>query len=432
MSGESYHFETLQNGIDVCLVNVPHARSVRADICIRGAGTDSAPADKPEAAHLMEHLSTRECRGLPRGMGVRDVLALNGSDIEPATYDEVMQYSLTSPEFGYKTALNAFLRSIDSPKYIKRHVEAEREIVREELTGYLDEDEHLLWPYVRIGAGYPGVTLDRSLKTLDDITLSDLRDQHERTHVTSNMKVVVTANYSEVSDEVILRLLRSVELPHTSVQSNHEYPDMPHEGSVILDLPERNNIYYSLTKFNLPKIPIDQQAAFKVADSQLFYDQEMGIMTAWDTGLMYNLTGGRRSDVNQTDVFHVAGDVGQKNLVQLMRLFERKIGRVGDDASFTGFEALRARSIGNFLLGHESAANIHEWATESFYDYGTVRPIADITADMHALTPDMVHSARRSLVRGGVAVIGALGPNLGNNRSARKAINGLQELLEAC
>ncbi len=158
------HVSTLDNGIQLVLSELPHARSVSISIYVRaGQRYEAAPADAG-ISHFVEHLCFK---GTERRPGPRHVAAeidsLGGS-INAATDRELTVYygKVTPDRFG--EALDLLVDMLRGSLCREEEIERERGVILEELAGVEDAPDEqvsvlldgLLWPGEPLGRDIAG------------------------------------------------------------------------------------------------------------------------------------------------------------------------------------------------------------------------------------------------------------------------------------
>lgn len=435
MSTESYHFEQLPNGMEVCLVDLPYAQTVRTRMFFKDAGNLSSPVKKPEVAHLAEHSVLKGCTAYPVAEGLYEVMDRSGSQIDAATSDGYMQYSLVSPSTDYKMPFNALLRTVEAPLFRPAEVNAEREAVRQELHEALENNEFLLWPHLARKAGINSPTVHDSLNTLDTIQPRDLRLNHAATHILKSLSVTVTANFSAVNQTYIIDELNNIQLPFdANTRPRLQLHSSDVNEVVTIDDPRKSSVFYSLIKLHLPRLALENEVAYDMAFSDLVWFRNEGMCQyARNQGLIYGFDSGRsfNYDTCSDYWFRLQGSVARNNTTALFKLYKEKMKGFDTDETFTNFEKLRAYTIGTLLLSCESPEKIHDRAADSFCRLGTAYSVQDELQMIQSITEDEVLDARRNLLKGGVAVVGAIGPGIAKNKSVDKALSEVHALLQA-
>ena len=102
-----------------------------------------------------------------------------------------MVYEAACADFEWDRILELQRLAITTPRFNAEELEAEKGNVRSELTGYLNNHNRVMWPRVQQALGEDILTYNQRLKTIDAITLKDIKEHHRRTHTLNNMRFVV-------------------------------------------------------------------------------------------------------------------------------------------------------------------------------------------------------------------------------------------------
>jgi len=423
-----YFSTTLSNGAEVHLIDLPHAQTVQADLVFMGAGDNASPHNKAEVAHLSEHMAFKGCKAFPTENLLGDALEANGSYVNATTHPNCMQYSLMTPRSGWQLPLRALLQTTETPLFASNQIPPEREIVREELTGYLDNPWYLLEPAILAAAGRPVHTLADSLRTLNDITRHDLQEYHERTHGTNVLKAIVTANFDHISAETILRLFDGLELPQVEPAASGQPLQQPAEPVIIEK--NRSTIAYYLQKLDLPPDANQNWAAFSLINNHLFSVPRSTIgRQSRDMGLTYDVSGGRSEEDSLHDSFYAWGKVRPENAKALWRLITDELCKGVDAIDRTAFERARLYALGSLELKMDNISGIHDGAVATIMRGRPIKRLSATIEALHRSTLDDFKSSWHGYLLGGVSVGAALGPEKAFSRGIVEELQNAQTAL---
>ncbi len=104
---------------------------------------------------------------------------------------------------------------IEKPRFIKKDLETEIRVVKEEFTNYLNNYELIL--YQEISKVMVGIdsTPETAIKSLANIKIEDVEDFYKKTHFVKNMRFLVVGDLSS-KKEKIRRILEKIDLPKSN------------------------------------------------------------------------------------------------------------------------------------------------------------------------------------------------------------------------
>src|SRR5690606_2002484 len=138
----------------------------------------------------------------------------------------------------------------------EKELQAEKGNVRSELTGYLNDHHRILWPRIQQLLGEAVLTYRQGLATINNVTLSDIREHHRRTHTTANIRFVIACKLKGRKADII-RQLEAFELPQGE---RLEIPrDELHSGNPsIIRRKDASNLTFGWT-MSLPRLLDDEE-----------------------------------------------------------------------------------------------------------------------------------------------------------------------------
>ena len=195
-------FTTLENGLQVIVVDNPTVPLATALIAIRnGAFTqDSADAG---LAHLYEHLLFRSFRGDPLAFG-RETAKLNGA-YNGGTSEEVVTYYVMVPSQHIESAIRLLADLLRKARFSNGDLRDERPVVLDELRrgesdpqqGFQRSVERMLW-----GPAWHRKDVGGDSTSIRAISLERLRETYARYYIPNNAALIVTG---DVTRERILQ-----------------------------------------------------------------------------------------------------------------------------------------------------------------------------------------------------------------------------------
>lgn len=199
------HRHTLPNGLRVVTLEQPHLHRVSAVMYCR-AGSRYESRKTNGLSHFVEHMIFRGTESHPDTTALHYAIESIGGSFHAATHSDYTYYEILMPPESLDAGMALLGEIIREPRF--ERLELEKEIVREEIRGDLDEDgrdvnpdnlsREQLWPDHPLGFPIAG-----PLGNLDSFTLDDVRGFFRRHFVGSNLVLCVTG---PVGPEVVARL----------------------------------------------------------------------------------------------------------------------------------------------------------------------------------------------------------------------------------
>jgi predicted Zn-dependent peptidase len=190
---------TLENGLRVIAVEMPHASYVSLRLVV-GAGSRDDPREKAGISHFVEHVILRGTARHPHEAALRAHLASLGARMNAFTMKEATSLDVEVPRENIEGALEFFSDVLTTPTF--NGFEIERRIVMEEMSHAYDETDGTLWPLdlhadARIwpyhGLGLPCIGEPR---TVLDITLEDVKHYLARHYRAGGMALGIAGGFA--------------------------------------------------------------------------------------------------------------------------------------------------------------------------------------------------------------------------------------------
>lgn len=181
----------LKNGARGLLIDVPDATVMSMQFQFRAGNHYVKSKDIYETAHVMEHMAFGANERFKNEHAYEQEFTKNGAYHNAYTSDLSMVYEALCADFEWDRIFDLQRVAICSPKFNNKELEAEKGNVRNELTGYLNNHNRVLWPRVQQALGEDIYTYNQRLKTIAGITLNDIKEHHARTHTAKNMRFVI-------------------------------------------------------------------------------------------------------------------------------------------------------------------------------------------------------------------------------------------------
>lgn len=195
----------LAGGLRVATQHDPTARSVAVGAWV-GVGNRDETEELAGASHFLEHLlfkgsSTRTARDIAEGI---DAV---GGDLNAFTSKEYTAFHARTPAKDLDFGLDTLLDVISDPGFSDAEVDAERQVILEELAWSADTPDDVVHQNLALGL-FPDHSLGwevlGSVESVSAITADDIRRFHDRWYRRANLVVAVVGDVDH--DDICARV----------------------------------------------------------------------------------------------------------------------------------------------------------------------------------------------------------------------------------
>lgn len=191
-----YQRTVLDNQLRVLTAAMPHAQSVAMTVSV-GAGSRYEPAELAGLSHFLEHLPFKGTAQWPTAREVSAAIEGVGGVMNASTDREITVFWCKVARPHFQPALAVLLDLLLHPILDAEEMEKEREVIQEELRMTYDYPsdrvglllDEMLWPEQAMGRDVGGTP-----ESVNNITLSDVRDYMERQYNPANTVIAVAGN----------------------------------------------------------------------------------------------------------------------------------------------------------------------------------------------------------------------------------------------
>lgn len=398
----------LQNGAKGLLIDVPGAAVMSYEFQFRAGDQYVDHRSKYETAHIMEHMAFGANEKYNSSQEFSAVFQENGAHSNAFTGQIGMSYVADCAEFEWDRILDLQQLSITKPKFLADELLAEAGNVQEELTGYLSNNNRVLWQRMWQDTGYPLMSDEQRLTTIKNISLEDIVAHHRRTHTLGNLRFIIAGNLQDKKDKIVAKM-EGWDLP---AGERFEIPkDKAHGAEPVAivrhDIP---NIIFGLSlslNEHLEDADVDAMGALNHILTGTMHSRIWG--KARTRGLCY----GMWSDIDAgADVseWSFGGQVSVENINALFDIIVSELQKVVDgDVSETELAAAKKFALGHHLMRCQTVGQLTRWyGTDYFYD-GSIDDFDEAPVKINAITVDQMTKLARRFLEEGSVVIGGIG-----------------------
>ena len=204
------HQLKLDNGAEGLVVDIPNAVSVYS--MLNFAGGRAALADlkhKDQVPRLLTRLATEV-------VGYKDnefynALTRNGASLDAYGGNTCVEYSVKCPRFDAERTLDLIAKSLEQPDIDASNLAREKKSLRSKLKSLTTNGDELIINHTLAHFGYPRLSPQESLATLDGITPEDIQEYRTQNFTTDNLRFIIAGDFN--GDLTVVDRLRQLDLP---------------------------------------------------------------------------------------------------------------------------------------------------------------------------------------------------------------------------
>jgi predicted Zn-dependent peptidase len=402
----------LDSGLRVVTEHLPGLRSVAVGFWV-GTGSRDETDELAGASHFLEHLlfkGTERRRAVEIAEDVESV----GGDMNAATGQEITQFYVRMPDRHLPLALEILSDIVWSPALRDEDVEAERQVILEEIRMRDDTPDDLVHD-VFSQALFPGHPLGREIagtqETIGAMPRDAIAEYHREHYHPQNIVVAVAGNLDH--DDVVRRVEDS--LPPSS-----EYTRPPRADGASEIEPERyaaverplEQAHLVLGMRSIPRDDPDRHALAVVdqvlgggMSSRLFQEVRES------RGLAYSVFS-YRSAYEETGALAVYCGTSPEHVDEVLGLVDDELARLVDDGGVSDHELERAKGhlTGSLSLSLESSSSRMHRIGRAELTLGEVPDIDEVVARVDAVDHGDVARVVERVVAPGRRTLAVVGP----------------------
>lgn len=400
----------LENGARGLLVHVPEASVMSFQVNFR-AGEYLVEREKWETPHIMEHLLLGANKHIPKARAFQAEFEKNGAycNASTGTYDII--YESECADFEWQRILDWLIVAITEPLFLQEEFIAESGNVREELTARSNNHFRHLSIALREAFDFYAVTDKERLRLMDSVTLDDIREHYHATHVTSNMRFVISGNITPARKKYIKSAFSSPGL--AKGKGRKALPkEIPSKLKKPLNITNKtvDNYYFYFDTFVRRRMEDHELAAMSLLNSMLtetLYSRILG--AARERGLVYSMSSGINAELYSTNWWFGA-QVRPDNaealfdimVSQLKEVFKGQLDKAEIDAA-------KQYRLGRYQRGAQTVAGIGgSYAGRYFFD-DYIEDYYSIPSRINAITKNQIIEGAKTLFQEEVWGLGVLG-----------------------
>lgn len=379
----------LKSGAKGLLIDVEDATVMSIQFHFRAGNRYVKDKDIYETAHVMEHMAFGENGKYSSQFAYEQEFTKNGAYHNAFTTDYSMVYEAACADFEWDRILDLQRVAITSPKFNNEELDAEKGNVRSELTGYLNNHNRVMWPRIQQALGEDILTYNQRLKTINNITLRDIKEHHKRTHTLNNMRFVIAGKLKgrknqirEMLEQWQLDSGERFEIPHNELKK---------AKPVLIRRKDASNLNFGWSMCVPREISDAESDAMDFLNHILTGTMSSRIFgSARKRGLAYGVF----SDTS-VGFFDTAWDFGgQVNIETAEELFDiivKELNRVlRGTIDSEDIESVKTYALGRHQMGAQTVAQISGFYTNRYFGDDVVKDYNKVPADILAVNKDQM------------------------------------------
>ena len=387
----------LKNGIRGLLIDVPDASVMTFQFVFRAGSRYTQSKDKYETAHLMEHMAFGANAKFKNEHEYEAEFTKNGAYHNAFTGDISIGYVAECADLEWQRILELQGLAIAEPKFNEEELISEKGNVHSELTGYQNKYGRLLWPKLQQILGEDILLYSQRLKTIEDITLSDIKEHHTRTHTSDNMRFIIAGKLGNRKDQ-IKKTIESWNLPRG------HYFDIPedshHKASpVLIQRKDATNLTFgwsSILPRKLTNPEINAADCLNHILTGTMYSKIFG--QARRRGLVYDLSSDTSNSPHESS-WDFSGEVNYGVADELFQLVVTEIQKIlNGDIPQGDVDAARDYALGRYQMGAQTVSQISNYYSGKYFLDGTINDYTLVPDEIKQVSRDLMVDIARSFM----------------------------------
>jgi predicted Zn-dependent peptidase len=388
----------LENGSRGLLIHVSNATVMSYDFEFRAGNEYTLKDDIYETAHLMEHMVLGANEQYPNARLFNAEIEKNGAYSNASTSSVSLKYVTDCADFEWQRVLDLMQLAITKPLFLENEFKAEYGNVKEELTGYLNNNGRVLWQRIGQASGERFLNDEERLKVMSNVKLKDIKEHYGRTHTSDNLRFVIAGNLKDRQDQ-IRQHLEKWQLPRGERFSVKREELVGARDPIHIIRKDVENVIFGL----------GIQANWR------FDDTERDAMDALDhilTGTLHSLILGKAreqglaygmwSDFMVSDSaseWDFGGQVSLQNAPKLFEIITEETQKVlGGKVAAKDLESAKQFALGKHQMGCQTVASIANWYGGRYFFDGYINDYDKRPKAIQAITKEAIVIAVNNLV----------------------------------
>lgn len=395
-----YEFTTLSNGLRVATASMPHMRSVSVALYL-GVGSRYEPARLNGICHFIEHLLFKGTRKRSARQISQAVEGIGGA-LNAFTSEEVTCFHARACAAHLPLLLDVLMDMLLGSRFDPADVAKEREVIKEEISMYWDEPQHLvqeafnalMWPDQPLGRPITGTA-----ESLDAIGRGELVNYLRGNYVAASAVVVAAGRVTHrqvlrAASRFVPRFPRGPR-PRFELSRNHQ------TAPRVRLITRQNEQTQMALGFRTCSRYDERRYALRVLNTILGENMSSRLfqVVREERGLTYSIYSNPSFFADTGDLVIAAG-LDTDKLPRALRLILSEVRRLKNQP-VSAAELRRARDylLGQLELAQESTESQMNWTGDHLLSYNRVPRPAEMKRHITRVTAAQIMAAARDFFR---------------------------------
>ena len=410
-SAQTFQKTTLDNGLRVVSLDMPHTRSVAISVFVKVGSRYESDAEAG-LSHFIEHMVFKSTERRPDPVDISSAIEGTGGVMNAGTEHELTVYWCKVAQPYFAESLDLLFDMLRNSLYKPEDVERERRVIQEELAMINDYPtarvdsliDEMLWPDHPLGRDIGGTK-----ESVDAITRDMLLDHAAEYYTPENIVVSVAGNvpHSEVvarADELsrgwLSRPVCGEPSPVTHIQR---------EPQMKLEYRKTEQVHLSIA---LPGLPLNHPDRYALDLLSVILGEGMSsrlfVELREKRGLAYDVHSGV-AHFRDTGAFVISAGVEPKSVYEAAPIILEQVADARDSLPEEEMERAKRLVAGRMMLRMEDTRSVSAWMGSQELLLGTILEVDEVVERVNAIgLSDIRRVASERLVseRLNMAVVG--------------------------
>ena len=398
----------LKHGARGLLIHVPGAQVMSTRVHFRAGTRYVRDKSVEETAHLMEHMAFGASARFKDAAEYDAEFTKNGAYFNATTADYSMVYMTDCADFEWDRILELQQLSITKPRFVEEELKSEAGNVRNELNGYLNNHMWVLWSKMAQVLGEDVLTWQERIKTINNVSVADIKEHYKRTHTLQNMRFVIAGDTKHRESQII-NMLESWELPEGE-RLSIPVDELHRAEPLIIKRKEATNFTFGWSMVVPRRLSDAEIDAMQFADHILngtFRSRIFG--GARKKGLAYGMWSTANANEHNS-TWDFGTELDAESAPELFDLITKEVkavidGKITDEE----VEAARQYALGRHQMGAQTAGQIARWYADRYFFDGRINDYDLRPSEIQAVTKDRIVETAREFVHADCWLLGGVG-----------------------
>jgi predicted Zn-dependent peptidase len=399
----------LKNGIRGLLIDVPGTSVVSYEIHFLAGNYFSPSTDVQQTAHILEHMAFGGTKQYPSQEEFSQVFSKNGAYQNATTWQYEMSYYADCALLEWDRILDLQKDAITEPLLTEEVMKSEKGNVREELTGQANNRRRILWQNVMRAMGDEMFLDEEKVKTIDAVTLKNVKQHYKNTHTLNNMRFSIAGDLKKHKDEIIAQL-ETWDLP---TGSRLVVPTMTSKSSAPVSIYKADmpSVMFAIMMTIHRKYTEEEKIALSILNHILTGTHHSRILgKARKQGLCYGMNSSAGSDSDGISRFEMGGQVSAENAQPLFDLIAEELSNVVKGGiTETELNDAKQYYLGIQQMNGQTVGSINGWYSSLYFDDGIIDYMEDEPRYINGVTLEAMQKLLNELLQTSNWTIGIIG-----------------------